>query len=156
MMSHIAKLWRNLTAKKEVEHQLDDEVRSYIDMLEAEKIKSGLTPARARREALLEVEGIEQVKEQVRDVRTGRKIEIAVSDLHQAWRTLRNMPLTAAAVLLSLGVGIGVNTTIFSWIQAVIFQPLPAIPQSGSYHSVEARTDTGVYPGLSWSEYKDL
>lgn len=57
------------------------------------------------------------------------------------------MPLTAAVVLLSLGVGIGVNTTIFSWMQAVIFQPLPAISQSGRYQNVEARTETGTYPG---------
>ena len=53
-------------------------------------------------------------------------------------------------------IGIGVNTTIFSWIQAVVFQPLPAISQSGSYQNVEARTDTGAYPGLSWSDYQDV
>lgn len=156
MISRIARLWRNLTAKREVEHQLDQEIRSYIDMLEAEKIQSGLAPGRARREVLLQVEGIEQLKEQVRDVRTGRKLEILASDLHQAWRTLWNMPLTAAVVLLSLGIGIGVNTTVFSWIQSVIIQPMPAIPQSGNYQNLEVRTDSGTYPGLSWSEYKDL
>ncbi|MBV9199358.1 MAG: ABC transporter permease [Alphaproteobacteria bacterium] len=156
MMSRITRLWRNLTAKKEVEHQLDDELRSYIDMLEAEKIESGVGPAQARREALLDIGGIEQVKEQVRDVRIGRRLEILASDFHHAWRSLWNMPLIAAVVLLSLAVGIGVNTTVFSWIQAVIFQPLPAISQSGSYQQIEARTDTGNYPGLSWPEYEDL
>jgi predicted permease len=156
MLSRIVKLWRNLTAKKEVEHQLDDEIRSYVDMLEAEKIASGLTSEAARRQALVEVGGIEQVKEQVRDLRIGRRFEIVASDLQQAWRTLWNMPLTTAVVLLSLGVGIGVNTTIFSWIQAVILQPLPAVSQSGSYQSIEARTDTGAYPGLSWPEYIDM
>ncbi len=94
--------------------------------------------------------------EHVRDVRTGRKLEIVRSDLYQAWRTLCKMPLTAAVVLLSLSIGIGVNTTIFSWIQAVVFQPLPAVPQSGSYENLEVRTDTGSYPGLSWPEYNDL
>ena len=104
----------------------------------------------------MEVGGIEQVKEQIRDIRAGRKFEILASDLRQAWRTLWNMPLTAAVVLLSLSVGIGVNTTIFSWIQAVILRPLPSVSQSGSYQNIEARTDTGTYPGLSWLEYKDL
>jgi predicted permease len=156
IISRIAKLWRNLTAKREVELELDAEIHSFVDLLEAEKMRSGLAPARARREALLEVGGIEQVKEQVRSVRTSRKFEIFASDLYQAWRTNWNMPLTAAVVLLSLGVGIGVNTTIFSWIQSVILQPLPAVPQSGSYQSLEARTDAGTYPGLSWSEYKDV
>ena len=156
MMNRIARLWRNLTRKREVEDRLDDEIRSYVDLLEAEKIASGVAPTRARREALLEVGGIEQVKEQVREVRIGRRIENLASDLHQAWRTLGNKPVTTAVVLLSLAVGIGVNTTIFSWIQAVIFEPLPAVAQSGSYQNVEALTDTGSYPGLSWSEYKDL
>ncbi len=75
-------------AREKSNIELDDEIRSYVDLLEAEKINSGLAPARARREALLEVEGIEQVKERVRDVRIGRKFEILASDLNQAWRTL--------------------------------------------------------------------
>jgi DNA-binding PadR family transcriptional regulator len=156
MLRRIANLWRNLAAKREVEHQLDAELRSYVDMLEAEKIRSGIDPARARREALLELGGFDQVKEQVRDVRTGRKLEIAVSDLRQDWRTLCKMPFTTAVVVLSLGVGIGVNTTVFSRIQGVVLQPLPAVAQSGSYENVETRTNTGSYPGLSWPEYKDV
>lgn len=155
-MRRILRLWRNLTAKRRLENQLDAELRSYVELLEAEKIALGMDPASARREALLEVGGIEQVKEQVRDVRTGRKLEILLSDLHQGWRTIRKMPLTAAVVVLSVGIGIGVNTTVFSWIQAVVFQPLPAVPHSGSYQNVETRTGTGAYPGFSWSEYNDL
>lgn len=155
-MLRLARLWRNLTARKEVERQLDDEIRSYADMLEAEKIESGLAPEVARREALLQVGGIEQVKEQVREFRSGRTLEIIASDLRHAWRTLSNMPLTAAVVLLSLAVGIGVNTTVFSWIQAVILQPLPAVPHSGQYLNIQARTNAGTYPGLSWPEYRDV
>src|SRR6201996_6814403 len=155
-MRRILVVWRNLFARHKVEQQLDAELRSYLDLLEAEKISAGLDPAHARREALLALGGMAQVKEQVRDVRAGRKLETLCSDLRQARRTLRRMPFTAAVVVLSLGVGIGVNTTIFSWIQAVVFQPLPAVPQSGSFQHVELRTDSGAYPGLSWLEYGDL
>lgn len=155
-MRFIANLWRNLRAKRKIEDQLDAELRAYVDMLQAEKIGRGMDSARARREALLEVGGMEQVKEQVRDVRTGRTLEILGSDLHRAWRTLRKMPITAAVVLLSLSVGIGVNITIFSWIQAVVFQPLPAVAESGAYQHVETRADNGGSPGLSWPEYNDI
>ena len=66
------------------------------------------------------------------------------------------MPLTAIVVILSLGVGIGVNTTIFSWIQAVVLEPMPGVTGGGSFQHLEVKTDTDSYPGLSWLEYGDL
>lgn len=72
------------------------------------------------------------------------------------WRTIRQMPGLAAVVVLSLGIGIGVNTAIFSWIEALVLQPLPAVTDSASFHLVEPRNKTGSYPGVSWPEYQDL
>jgi predicted permease len=66
------------------------------------------------------------------------------------------MPGLAAVVVISLGVGIGVNTAVFSWIQALILKPIPGVERSASFHNVEARADTGTYPGMSWPEYRDL
>ena len=66
------------------------------------------------------------------------------------------MPGLATVVILSLGVGIGVNTTVFSWIQAVVLRPLPGVPDGSSFYLIEPRTDTGSYPGVSWREYQDL
>jgi predicted permease len=57
---------------------------------------------------------------------------------------------------VSLAVGIGVNTAVFSWIQAVVLRPLPGVPEAGGYHFVEPRANTGSYPGMSWLEYRDL
>jgi predicted permease len=102
----------------------------------------------------MELGGIEQVKESVRDARAGRLLEMLWSDVRHGWRMILKMPLTAAVVVGSLGVGIGVNATVFSWIQAVVFQPLPGV--SGSFQLVEPRADTGSYPGVSWLEYRDL
>jgi predicted permease len=73
-----------------------------------------------------------------------------------ALRTIRRMPGLAAVVILSLGVGIGVNTTVFSWIQAILLKPIPGVDGSGSFYHVEPKSDTGSYPGLSWTEYQDL
>lgn len=66
------------------------------------------------------------------------------------------MPGLAAVVVLSLGVGIGLNTAVFSWIQAVVLEPIPGVERSGSYYHVEPRADTATFPGMSWPEYRDL
>jgi predicted permease len=73
-----------------------------------------------------------------------------------ALRSLVRMPGLTAVVVLSLGVGIGINTAVFSWIQAVVFKPIPGVEGSGSFYHVEPRADTGSYPGMSWAEYRDL
>ncbi len=66
------------------------------------------------------------------------------------------MPGIALVVVLSLGVGIGVNVVIFSWMQAVVFQPIPGVANAASFHLVEPRSETGMNPGTSWQEYQDL
>ncbi len=71
-------------------------------------------------------------------------------------RTIGRMPGLAAVVILSLGVGIGVNTAVFSWIQAIILKPIPGVDNSGSFYHVEPKSDTGTFPGMSWLEYRDL
>ena len=63
------------------------------------------------------------------------------------------MPVLATVVVVSLGVGIGVNTAVFSWIQAMFLQPLPGVADAGALYLVEPRADTGSYPGASWLEY---
>ena len=79
-----------------------------------------------------------------------------IGDLVHAWRSIRRTPLVAAVVVLSLGAGIGVNTAIFSWIQAVVLRPLPGVRDSGAFHLIEPRAETGSYPGMSWLEYLDV
>ncbi len=71
-------------------------------------------------------------------------------------RSLGRMPGLAAVVVLSLGVGIGVNTAVFSWIQAILLTPIPGVDDSGGFYHVEPKADTGTYPGMSWTEYRDL
>ena len=79
-----------------------------------------------------------------------------MSDFRHACRTITRMPVLAAVVIVSLGIGIGVNTVVFSWIQYRLLQPLPVVSRSASLHLVEPRTETGAYPGASWLEYHDL
>ena len=79
-----------------------------------------------------------------------------MSDLRYALRAIRRMPGLAAVVILSLAIGIGVNTVVFSWIQLLVFNPLPGVKGAGNFHLIEPRTDNGNYPGVSWLEARDL
>jgi len=62
----------------------------------------------------------------------------------------------AAVVVVSLGIGIGVNTAVFSWIQAIVLKPIPGVEQSAAFYHLEPKADTGSYPGMSWTEYRDV
>ncbi|HVG86079.1 MAG TPA: ADOP family duplicated permease [Vicinamibacterales bacterium] len=77
-------------------------------------------------------------------------------DLRHAARGVRGMPIVAAVIIASLAVGIGVNTVVFSWTQALVLRPLPGVPAASEVHLIEARTETGGRPGVSWLEFEDL
>ena len=79
-----------------------------------------------------------------------------IKDLRHAGRSILRMPLLASVVIGSLGVGIGVNTTVFSWIQGLVLAPLPGVRNSGAIRMVSPRDESGGHPGVSWTEFKDL
>jgi predicted permease len=79
-----------------------------------------------------------------------------IRDLRHASRMILRMPALAAVVVGSLGVGIGANTVVFSWIQAVVLNPIRGVEGGSAFHLVEAKSDGGMYLGSSWSEYRDL
>jgi predicted permease len=81
---------------------------------------------------------------------------VTARDLTLALRAIARMPLLAAVVVLSLGLGIGVNTVVFSWMQAIVWQPIRGVPDSGVFHLIEPKTDNGLYASASWLEYRDL
>lgn len=76
--------------------------------------------------------------------------------LTQAWRQIRQAPLVAVVVVASLAIGIGVNTSVFSWVQARLLRPLPGVADSASLQLVEPKNDSGLFVGTSWLEYQDL
>ena len=77
-------------------------------------------------------------------------------DIRHALRAIARMPGLAAVVVLSLGIGIGVNTTCFSWMQAILTHPIPGVAGGARFDSIEPTTDAGLSPGAAWLEFVDL
>src|SRR5262245_10343420 len=113
-MSPTRSLWRNLIRRDAVERELDDEVRATVDLLTEEKIRAGMSTDAARRAALIEIGGVESVKQQVRDVRRGAFVETLLRDVRYAARLLWRNPLFTLTASLSLAIGIGATTSIFT------------------------------------------
>ena len=141
LLPRLTSLWGNLVHKTQNEQELTEELNSYLELLIEQKRETGLS---------LE----EQVKEQVREVRMGYWLETLRQDLHYAVRMLRKNPGFALIAILTLALGIGVNTALFSVVDAVMLKLLP-VRQPEQLVLVRWFGGKGMYQGFRGSTHRD-
>jgi predicted permease len=125
MIRYVRFLWRNIHNREELNEDLDEELRAYFDAIVADKLRSGAVREDALRDARRELGGMEQVKQTVRDARTGAFMETLIQDLRFALRTLVRNSGFSTVIILTLALGIGANSAIFTLVNGVLVKSLP-------------------------------
>jgi macrolide transport system ATP-binding/permease protein len=133
---------------------LAEEIEFHHALKQEELERAGLSRQEAAAASRRQLGNTLLAREESRDVWGWTWIGDTVADIGYAFRTILKMPMLAAVVVISLGIGIGVNTAVFSWVEAMILKPIPGV--EASFYLVEPLAETGSYPGASWLEYKDL
>jgi len=140
--------------KQRRERELAEEFESHLAMQIEDNLRAGMNPAQARREALLKSGGLETSKESYRDRRGLPLLETLLRDLAYAMRQVRKSPGFAAAVVLTLALGIGANTAIFSAVNAFLLRPLLFEKESELVSLYESSRDNPEF-AVSGTKYLD-
>jgi predicted permease len=155
-MAKLLSMWRRLVRSSQADRELQDDVEAYANLLADDLEIKGLSSAEARRRARAALGGVEPVKEGVREVRVGARLELVWRDVRHAWRGLRRSPGFTAATVLTMGLGLGVTTTVFSVLDSAVLEPLPyerpeELMEIGHHMRVGTPMEVTAI-GMSWAE----
>jgi macrolide transport system ATP-binding/permease protein len=154
---------RSLFRNRQTERELNDEIQFHLQHQIEEYVGQGMAPEEARYAALRSLGGVEQVKEECREMRNVSFIEDFVQDLGFGFRVLRRSPGFSALAILCLTLGIGANAAVFSWIEGLLLRPFPAVAHQerllvlvGNNRVAGDKAASGSNPDVSWPDFVDL
>jgi putative ABC transport system permease protein len=151
---------RSLFGRGRVEQELNDELRFHLEKLIEENVAKGMTLEEARYAALRELGGLEQIKEECRDMRRVNWIENFLQDVRYGLRMLAKNPGFTAVAVVTLALGIGANTAVFSLVDTILLRPLPyrspeqLVVVSETLPQMGGDTEIGVAAG-EYLDYRD-
>jgi hypothetical protein len=149
--------WRRLFRRKYWDAERAEEVQSFLEHETSENLARGMSAEEARRQAYLKFGNPQKVREEIWRMNSIEPLQKFLTDLRYAWRSLRHNPGYALLAILTLGLGIGANTAIFTVINGVLLRPLPYARQQRIVHIVQTEQRTGNQDlGLSVPAYFDF
>jgi len=125
MFRKLKRRLRLLARREQVESEMDDEMRFHLEMEVQDNLRAGMGPGEARRRAVLAFGGLERFKERAREERGGRLLDEWMQDFKLAFRKIVRAPAFALVILVTMGLGIGANTAIFTVVDSILLRPLP-------------------------------
>ena len=152
LLPRLASLLRNIGRKGAVERELAEEVSSYVELSTRAKQRDGLSESEARRAALVELGGVEQVKQQVREARAGFTIDTLLQDVRYAARSLRKHPAFTLTAVATLMLGIGASAAMFTVLRGVLLKSLP-YPDADRLVAVGEISPSGPLTALPYQNY---
>jgi predicted permease len=136
---------RAMVSPRSTERALDDEIAFHLEQETEKNVRLGMSREEARRQALVQFGGLTQAREAHHEVYAARPVEDFVADARYTLRTMRRTPALAGAAILTLALGVGANTAIFSAVNAVILRPLPFPNPDQLYMLWEENPEKGWY-----------
>jgi predicted permease len=149
--------WRRRLRRKYWDAERAEEMQSFLEHETRDNLARGMSAEEARRQAYLAFGNPQKIREEIWRMNSIEPLQKFLTDLRYAWRSLRHNPGYAGLAILTLGLGIGANTAIFTVINGVLLRPLPYAAQGRIVHMVQTEQRTGTQDlGLSVPAYFDF